>query len=81
MLDFVKGYNITHVLVSKYLFPLKRTMSPWRNGWIRGWDRESTICPWNIIVEHKNKEVLKNDEELLERSQTAELPLTKSGII
>lgn len=33
------------------------------------------------LVEHKNKEVLKNDEELLEKSQTAEFLLTKSGII
>lgn len=68
-------------VASEYRSPLKSSKTPWRNGWIRGWDRETTICPWNIIVEHKNKEVLKNDEELLERSQTAELPLTKSGII
>ena len=33
------------------------------------------------LVEHKNKEVLKNDDELLEKSQTAEFLLTKSGMI
>lgn len=37
--------------------------------------------PETLLWSIKIRKYSKNDEELLERSQTAELPLTKSGII
>lgn len=54
----------TQRVASEYRSPLRWSRTPWRNGWIQGWDRESTICSWNILLSIKVKKYPKNDEDM-----------------